>query len=155
MFEMSEQTAAEFRAKLRAEAEERLSETVEAAAGFRRGGASARMGISKARLGALAYAASALSSKRQAGGLPDQVLLAVTPERLHAFKLKIRGRKWSAGEEVGSWERAGLRATTDRRMNVTMLTIESPGDDFKATLAPIGVQDDPVGQELIEALGAR
>jgi hypothetical protein len=110
------------------------------------------MGISKGGLGALAYGASALFSKKQAGGLPDKVMLALTPTKLHAFKLKIRGSDWAAGDEVGAWDRAGLIASTEQKMGVTMLTVRS--GEFAATLAPIGVRDDPIGRELIQALGA-
>lgn len=151
MFEMSAETAAEFERKLREEAAGKVSEPVLAAAGFRRGGAATRMAISKSGIGALAYGASALFSKKQAGGLPDKVMLVATPTRLHAFKLKIRGANYSAGDEVGSWERASLTVGTERKTGVTMLNLES-ADGFSASLAPIGVQDDPVGQALIAEL---
>jgi hypothetical protein len=150
-FEMSAETAAEFGQKLREEAAAKLSEPPESVAAFRRGGASTRMAISKSGIGALAYGASSLFSKKQAGGLPDKVMLALTSTRLHAFKLKIRGRNWVAGDEVGSWERSGVRATTERKMSVTMLNLEAE-DGFTASLAPIGVQDDPIGQEFIRAI---
>jgi hypothetical protein len=150
MFEMSAETAAEFGQKLRDEASAKLDEPVEAVGAFRRGGASTRMAISKSGIGALAYGASSLFSKKQAGGLPDKVMLALTPSRLYAFKLKIRGSNWAAGDEVGSWERAGLSASTEQKMGVTMLTIAA--GEFGATLAPIGVRDDPIGAEFIRAL---
>jgi hypothetical protein len=37
-------------------------------------------------------------------------------------------------------------------MGLTMLTIESPADGQKATLAPGGVKDDPWSQEVIRVL---
>lgn len=150
-FEMSAETAAEFGAKLRQEAEAKLSEPVSAVAAFRRGGASTRMAISKSGIGALAYGASSLFSKKQAGGLPDKVMLALTPTKLHAFKLKIRGRDWAAGDEVGAWDRAGLNASTTQKMSVTMLNVET-ADGLSASLAPIGVKDDPIGREFIQAI---
>ena len=152
-FEMSAETAAEFGQTLRDEAAAKLDEPVEAVAAFRRGGASTRMAISKGGIGALAYGASSLFSKKQAGGLPDKVMLALTPTKLHAFKLKIRGRSWAAGDEVGAWERAGLETGTEQKMGVTMLTLSSPADGFSASLAPIGMRDDPIGQAFIQALG--
>jgi len=154
MFEMSAETAAEFGEALRDEAAAKLGGPAAAVGAFRRGGASTRMAISKSGIGALAYGASSLFSKKQAGGLPEKVLLALTEDRLHAFKLKIRGRSWAAGDEVGSWERAGLKASTESKAGVTMLTIET-ADGFRATLAPIGMRDDPIGLEFADALGAR
>src|SRR5687767_14219797 len=96
MFEMSAETAAEFGQTLRDEAAAKLDEPVDAVAAFRRGGASTSMAISKGGIGALAYGTSSLYSKKQAGGLPDKVMLALTPTKLHAFKLKIPGRSWAA-----------------------------------------------------------
>ena len=85
---------------------------------------------SKAGLGGLVYAGLSLRNKKKAGGLPERVLIAATRSKVHVYKLKI-GREYSAGDEVAVWERAGLRASTERKMNVTMLTIESPGEAEK------------------------
>jgi hypothetical protein len=151
MFEMSDQQVAEWRQQCRDLVESRVNgEEVLAAGGFRQGGASASYAASKAQLGGLVYAGVKMMRKKQAGGLPDKVMLALTPSRLYAFKLKIRGSNWAAGDEVGSWERAGLSASTEQKMGVTMLTIAA--GEFGATLAPIGVRDDPIGAEFIRAL---
>ena len=92
--------------------------------------------------------------KKKAGGLPDKVMLAVTPDRLYVFKLSV-GRSYKLGDEVGGWERAGLRVSTDARSGMTALTIESPAEGEKATLVGISVKDDPVSQELIGVLAGR
>ena len=47
-------------------------------------------------------------SKKKAGGLPDKVMLAVTPDKLYAFKLKASGRDYKISDEVAVWDRAGL-----------------------------------------------
>lgn len=152
MFEMSEKFAAEYRERLRSQAAERVAEPVVAAAVLRRGGAAGKMAISHAGLGGLAYAAAALRSKKQAGGLPDKTLFVVTPTKLHAFKAKIKGRGFKIGDEVAVWDRAALRASTERKSGVTMLTIESPAEGEKVTMASVGVRDDPVSLELMQAL---
>jgi hypothetical protein len=126
-------------------------EEVLAAAGFRRGGASANYVASKAQMGGLVYAGIKMLRKKKAGGLPEKVILAVTPNRLYAFKLGFRGRDYKLGDEVGNWERQGLKASADRGGTMTSLTIESPAGE-KATLVGISVKDDPVSQELIGAL---
>ena len=56
----------------------------------------------------LVYAAVALGRKKKAGGLPDKVLLAVTPDNLYAFKLKTGRKGYTAEKEVARWQRAGL-----------------------------------------------
>ncbi|MEK6278091.1 MAG: hypothetical protein AABM29_08770 [Actinomycetota bacterium] len=152
MFEISAETAAEYRQKFFEEAKPHVhGEEVVAVAPFRRGGFGTQMAISKAG-GGLAYAAHALFRKKQAGGLPDKVMLVVTPTKLYGFKWKFKGRNYRIQDEVAVWDRASLKASTERKANLTMLTIESPAEGEKATLAPGGVADDPWSQEVIAAL---
>jgi hypothetical protein len=152
MFEMSEGQVAEWRRMCRELVEPRVhGEEVIAAGGFRQGGASANYVASKAQLGGLVYAGIKMMRKKKAGGLPDKVMLAVTPDRLYAFKLSV-GRSYKLGDEVAVWERPALRIGTDRSGGMTALTIESPAEGEKATLVGISVKDDPVSQEVIGAL---
>ena len=152
MFEMSAEQVATYRDQLRGYAEETVAEPVVAAAILRRGGVATRMGVSHAGLGGIAYAASALFSKKQAGGLPDKTMFVVTPSKLHAFKAKIKGRGWRIGDEVAVWDRAAIQASTEVKMGMTMLTVESPAEGEKVTMSPVGVKDDPVSLELMEVL---
>ncbi len=152
MFEMSEEQVAEWRQQcLDLVAGHVEGEEVLAAAGFRQGGASASYAASKAQMGGLVYAGIKKLRKKQAGGLPEKVMLALTPNRLYAFKLGFRGRSHKLGEVVGRWDREGMKASADRGGSMTSLTLE-PSDGAKATLVGIGVKDDPVSQELIAAL---
>lgn len=152
MFDMKDEHVAEWRQKCRDLVADRVNgEEVLAAAGFRQGGASANYAASKAQMGGLVYAGIKMLRKKKAGGLPEKVILAVTPNRVYAFKLGFRGRDYRLGDEVGSWERAGLKASADRGGSMTSLTLESSEGD-KATLVGIGVKDDPVSQELIAVL---
>jgi hypothetical protein len=152
MFDISEETEAEYREKFRQMAQEKVGEPVIAVAPFRRGGAATNFAISKSQIGGLFYAANSLRNKKKAGGLPDKVFLVVTPTKLHAFKYKFRGRNYSLQDEVGVWDRAGLRVSTQPQMGLTMLTLEAPAEGAKATLAPGGVKDDPWSQEVIRVL---
>lgn len=153
MLEMSPEYVEEWRRKCRDLAASQIEEEeVLAAAGFRHGGASANYVASKAQLGALVYAGIKMLRKKQAGGLPEKVLVAVTPSRIRVFKLILRGRDHKIGEEVASWDRAGTRVAADRGGTMTSLTIESPTDGSKASLVGIGVRDDPVSLEVIDVL---
>jgi hypothetical protein len=152
MFDISDETFAEYSAKFRQMASEHVDEPVVACGPFRRGGAASSFAISKGGLGGIAYAANALRNKKKAGGLPDRVFLVVTPSKLHAFKYGMRGREYKLKDEVGVWDRASLRISTEPKLGLTMLTIESPAEGEKATLAPGGVKDDPFTQEVIRAL---
>ena len=79
-------------------------------------------------------------------------MLVVTPTKLHAFKYKFRGRNYQLQDEAAVWDRTGLRISTEGQLGLTMLTIESPTEGEKATLAPGGVKDDPWTQEVIRVL---
>src|SRR6478752_196927 len=88
-FDISQETADEYRAKFRDVVQPLVGEQVLAVGTFRTTGAGTRYGVSKMQLGALAYAASSLRGKKQAGGLPSSFLLAVTPSKMHAFAYKM------------------------------------------------------------------
>jgi hypothetical protein len=153
MFEMTPEQVVEWRQKFRDLVAPHVNgEEVLSAAAFRRGGAAATTVASKAQLGGIVYAGIKLFNKKKAGGLPEQVMLAATPDKLYAFKFGFRGRNYRIKEEAGVWERAGLRISTDRRSGMTALTIESPTEGEKATLVGVGVKDDPISQELIGVL---
>lgn len=92
-----------------------------------------------------------LLPRKQAGGLPEQTMLIVTPTKVHAWRWKPSGRKLKlVGDEAAAWDRDGIRVTTERKLGVTMLTLETPGESV--TLAPYGMKDDPLGQGLIDLL---
>lgn len=150
---MKDEYVAEYRAMVNGMAAEKISEPIVAAALFRRGGAAAKMGISKARLGAIAYAGAALTAKKQAGGLPDKTLLVATGDKIYAYKAKMKGRNWKVEEEVAVWDRASLKAVGRPSTGLTMLDLES-AEGEKVSLAPIGVHDDPVSLEFIQAISS-
>jgi hypothetical protein len=152
MLEMSADQVAEWRRQCKDLVASRVNgEEVLAAAGFRQGGASANYVASKAQLGGAVYAGIKMMRKKKAGGLPDKVMLTVTPEKLYAFKLSV-GRSYKLGDEVGLWERAGLQVSSDASGGMTALTIEFPATGEKASLVGISVKDDPVSLDLISVL---
>jgi hypothetical protein len=151
MFEMSDKQVEEWRVKCRELVEPRVNgEELVAAAAFRRGGATASYAASKAG-GGLVYAGIKLLNKKKAGGLPDKVMIAVTQDKVYAFKLKV-GRDYKLGDEVAVWDRAGILASSERNSGMTALTIESPTEGEKVTLVGISVKDDPVSQDLMAVL---
>jgi hypothetical protein len=150
--QLDEAQTEEGRRKLKELAQAHVDEEVVAAGLFRRGGAAVQYGLSKAG-GGILYAIGSLINKKRAGGLPPRVFLVVTPTKLHAFGFGVKGRDYKIKNEVAVWDRAGLRISTERKMNMTMLTIESPEEGEEATLAPSGASDDPFSADVIAALG--
>jgi hypothetical protein len=151
MFEMSPEQVIEWRQKYRDMAAPHAhGEEVLSAAPFRQGGATASYVASKAQLGGIVYAAVKMLRKRSAGGLPEKVMLVVTPQKLYALNIGARADKVKG--EAAVWDRSGLKIGTDRGGRMTALTIESPAEGEKATLVGVGVADDPLSQELISTL---
>jgi hypothetical protein len=153
MFEMTDAQAVEWRQKMRDLVASHVNgEEVVSAAAFRRGGAAASMVASKAQLGGIVYAGIKLLNKKKAGGLPERVMLAVTPDKLYAFNFGFKGRDYKIKDEVAVWDRPGLKVSTERKSGMTALTIESPAEGEKVTLVGVGVKDDPISQELMGVL---
>lgn len=123
-------------------------EEILAAGAFRYGGMATGMALS--HLSGVAAIAHGMLRKRQAGGLPGMVLLAVTPQRLYAFSFKQA--KWTPKEQVAMWERADLEISTEVKLGLTNLTIASPREGERATLVPISVTDDLVSLKVITML---
>ena len=153
MFEMTDAQAVEWGQKFRDLVAPHVNgEEVLSAAAFRRGGASASMVASKAQLGGIVYAGIKMLNKKKAGGLPERVMLAVTPDKLYALNFGFKGRDYKIKGEAAVWDRAGLKISSERKTGMTALTIESPTEGEKATLVGVGVKDDPISQELIGML---
>ena len=86
--DITPEVAEEWREESRSSVEPHVDGEVLAVGAFRPTGAGTKMAISKAQVGALAYGAAHLMGKKKAGGLPGQFLLAVTSDKLYAFKYK-------------------------------------------------------------------
>ena len=150
-FDISPELAEEWRGKYRASVEPHVDGEVLAVGPFRPTGAGTKMAISKTQVGALAYGAAHLMGKKKAGGLPGQFLLAVTPEKLYAFKYKQGRNGANIKEESASWDRAGIKASTERLQTTTRLTLEFP-DGAKVVCDQEGLGDNPWGDDVIREL---
>src|SRR3954449_9455038 len=111
-FDISPELAEEWRGKYRSSVEPHVDGEVLAVGAFRPTGAGTKMAISKFQLGALAYGAAHKLGKSKAGGLPGQFMLAVTPERVYAFKYKPGGGGGEVKGEAACWDRTGLQVAT-------------------------------------------
>ena len=150
-FDISPEVAEEWRGKYRASVEPHVDGEVLAVGAFRPTGAGTKMGISKLQLGALAYGAAHKIGKNKAGGLPGQFVLAVTPERLYAFKYKSGRNGITIKDEAASWERAGLKVEADDRQTTTRVTLEF-ADGQKVVCDQEGLGDNPWADDVIREL---
>jgi hypothetical protein len=89
--------------------------------------------------------------KKRAGGLPGQFLLAVTPDKLYAFKYKPGRTGVKIKEEAACWDRTGLKAGADRRQTTTRVTLEWP-DGEKIVCDQEGLGDNPWADDVIREL---
>ena len=152
-FDISPQVAAEWRGKYRASVEPHVDGEVLAVGAFRPTGAGTKMAISKFQLGALAYGAAHKLGKSKAGGLSGQFVLAVTPEKLYAFKYKSGRSGITIKEEAASWDRTGLQVGTERLQSTTRLTLGFP-DGQKVVCDQEGLGDNPWADDVIRELQA-
>jgi hypothetical protein len=113
----------------RSRVEARTGDSVLAFSTFYRTGSWGSMGAQ--RISPLAASAIKLIGKRKAAALPAQFILAVTPDRLLAFAYKPRRNVIEVGEELGSWDRAALRASVEETAITMRLTLESAADGGK------------------------
>ena len=150
-FDISPEVAAEWRGKYRASVEPHVDGEVLAVGAFRPTGAGTKMAISKFQLGALAYGAAHKLGKSKAGGLPGQFVLAVTPEKLYAFKYKSGRSGITIKEEAASWDRTGLEVDTERLQSTTRLTLGFP-DGQKVVCDQEGLGDNPWADDVIREL---
>jgi hypothetical protein len=150
-FDITPEVAEEWRGRYRSSVEPHVDGEVLAVGAFRPTGAGTKMGISKLQLGALAYSAAHKIGKNRAGGLPGQFVLAVTPDKLYAFKYKPGRSGIKIKDQAASWDRAGLKVDTDRRQTTTRLTLEWP-DGEKIVCDQEGLGDNPWADDVIREL---
>jgi hypothetical protein len=79
----------------------------------------------------LAASAMKLIGKRKAGGLPQSFILALTADRLYAFKYKPRRDVIEVGDEVACWERDAIAVSVQETAITMRLTIGTPADGNK------------------------
>ncbi|MGE5858233.1 MAG: hypothetical protein ACM31K_07105 [Solirubrobacterales bacterium] len=149
-FDISPEVAEEWRGKYRSSVEPHVDGEVLAVGAFRPTGAGTKYAISKAQVGGLAYGAAHLMGKK-AGGLPGQFMLAVTPDKLYAFKYKPGRSGIKVKEESAVWDRAGLKVATERLQTTTRITLEWP-DGEKVVCDEEGLGDNPWADDVIREL---
>jgi hypothetical protein len=113
----------------RSRVEEKTGAPVLVFSTFYRTGSWGQMGARQ--ISPLAASAMKLIGKRKAGGLPPHFILALTGDTLHAFAYKPRRDVIEVGDEVGRWDRAGIRASVEETAITMRLTIESPAEGGK------------------------
>jgi hypothetical protein len=150
-FDISPEVAEEWRGKYRSSVEPHVDGAVLAVGAFRPTGAGTKYAISKTQVGALAYGAASLMGKKRAGGLPGQFMLAVTPDRLYAFKYKPGRSGIKVKEESASWDRSGIKVGTERLQTTTRVTLEFP-DGQKIVCDQEGLGDNPWADDVIAEL---
>jgi hypothetical protein len=150
-FDITPEVAEEWRGKYRSSVQPHVDGEVLAVGAFRPTGAGTKMAISKLQMGALAYGAAHHMGKKKAAGLPGQFMLAVTPDRLYAFKYKPGRSGIKIKEESASWDRAGIKVGTERRQTTTRLTLEF-ADGEKVVCDQEGLGSNPWADDVIQEL---
>lgn len=134
----------------RAHVQEHVDAPLVAYAACFRSGSYGSMALARATpLGGLIMS---MVGKKRAGGLPQNFVLAVTENKVHAFKYRPRGWSLKLGDEVAVWERAAVVVSAERAALSTHVTLESPGEGERIVFdTGKGAMTD----DLLQALGAQ
>jgi hypothetical protein len=125
IFEFSIAEQQEWVERNRAHVEEKTGAPVLAYSTFYRTGSWGQLGL--AHVSPLAKTAVKLIGKKKSGGLPPHFILAVTEDKLYAFKYKARRDVIEVQEEVGAWDRSAIRVSAQETSLTMRLTIR-PAD---------------------------
>lgn len=138
-----------WKAKYRDAVQEKLpDERVEAAWLFYRTGGYA--GLALGPFSPLAAIVARSIGKKRGGGLPNQFLPALTPERIHVFKCRPARSKAKVGNELAVWDRAGLTVRARDAAVNTEVVIEPPGGGERIVCS---TGKDATSREFVELLG--
>ncbi len=94
--------------------------------------------------------------KKKAGGLPNTGILAVTEDKVRAFKMKGFGPSFKPKEEVAVWDRSGLKASFEVKGKLTkktQVTLESPAEGEKVTVEAMR-QYEQMAEEFVRLIEA-
>ena len=110
------------------------------------------------QIGLVFYLAYQAINKKKAAGLPMNFLLAVTPDKVHAFKFKYGGYgKIKLRGEVASWNRSDIRVAdrSDGPMatKVTFETSENGQTERVVCNAPM-LSRNPMSAKVLELLSS-
>jgi hypothetical protein len=103
-------------------------------------------------------------ANKRAGGLAKDTftgtkmaMLAVTADRVYAFKAKPSGRNWKVQEQVGEWARNDLRVTATPGKLTTKVAIDvvSSGDHFELEATTVGNASKEFQQPFLDAMTGR
>ena len=94
-------------------------------------------------------------AKAKSGGLPNNVMCAVTRTKVHLFSYKQRSKKVVPKELLDTWERSEMELDLNAKATATRLTVTLPSEDRTIELEALkatGFNDDLL-QELSEVQG--
>jgi hypothetical protein len=116
-----------YRQRYREAVQQHLSEPLLAVGVFNRPGGIQAIGMAK--VSPLLSMVMRKSAKKQAGGLPTTVALAITPTRVHVFGFNARSSSIETENELMAWDRRGLQVQTQQTMTATRLQLTPEGGD--------------------------
>ena len=117
---------------------------------FHRTGSYGAMAI--AEVSGLASMASRALGKKKAGGMSQNVILAVTPEKLYAFGYSPKGTSIKVKDEEAVWDRSSVEIGTGDKSITQRLTISSPTEDEKVELDTSKMGGPEFNKELYDLL---
>jgi hypothetical protein len=158
-FELDAAKVAEYEKKYKDAVQPRLSEDVQAVGAFQRTGQYLLTIPIVGQIGLVFYLLYQSFNKRRGGSLPMNFLLAVTPEKVHAFKYRQGGYgKIKVKHEVAVWQRSeiAVASTVDGAISSTVTFHISEGGEPQKIVCNTGkLSMNPWSASVLELLGGR
>jgi len=158
-FELDATKVAEYEKKYKDAVQPSLGEDVQAVGAFQRTGQYLLTIPLVGQIGLVFYLLYQSVNKRRAGSLPMNFLLAVTPEKVHAFKYRQRGYgKIKVKHEVAVWRRSDIvvAGTVDGAISTTVtFRVSEGGESQKVVCNTSKLSMNPWSARVLELLGSR
>ena len=127
-------------------AQQHVEEPVLACGLFTSSGGMTALGVGKVSPLAGMFVKSA--GKKKAAGYPSNVMVTITPSKVHIFSFKHKRSGAEVKQPVDVWDRSTMRVSTEDKATVIRVHVELPEEsralELDATKSPSGVNEEVV-----------
>jgi hypothetical protein len=155
MFEMTPEKQDEWARRYREAVKDQVQGEVEAVGPFQRQGQWFMTIPVIGQLGAIVYFTYQGIMKKRAGGLPSNFLIAVTSEKVHAFKYRASYTNIKIQKEVGVWDRGDIHVAEHKSgtlADAVTLEANENGETERVKVNANMLSRNPWSAEVLELL---
>jgi hypothetical protein len=126
------------------EVQPHVDEPIQVIGALSRVGGMTRLGVGK--ISPLASIAMGSRAKKASGNLPNNVVVAVTPTKVHVFDYAQKRSSIKVKDEVATWDRGSLKLTTEDKATAVRVNVELPEGAIQLeAVKGMGFNDELIG----------